>query len=180
MEQNRIVTIACRTLVAITIFSVGYLSSNLISTGISYKNEVSFSDILNIGATCLATIFAAWYISKKLNEDRYAKELIINDLRKIESSISNIVSAAQNPANGNRKGIVEMVNQLHGSLSRLERTCGVNGKKVPIKSIMHRFYCFYGCATNFGDEPLNIPLIVSSGDDLIVEIRTTITQINQL
>ena len=161
-------------------FLSGYLFSQLMSGSFIYKNELSLSDFANITATCLLTMVAAWYIAKKLNEDRYAKELAIGDLKKIEENIALIIAKVQNDTTPGYQNILEAVQQLHGQLRRLGRTCSINGSKVPIEKIMNRFYGFYGCATNFGDTTPDSSHVISTGDDLIVEIRETILRINQL
>lgn len=160
-------------------FACGYICALFYKSPIDYSGQLTLSDILSTLVGAFVTLWAAWYITKKLNEDRYSKELTISDLKEIEESIAYIVAVAQDEPD-QTSDIIAKVNRLHGTLSRLERTCKINDKNVSIANVMNRFYCFYGCATNFGDKPLNIPLIVSSGDDLIIEIRTAINRINKL
>lgn len=159
---------------------IGFLIANLCSDKFNYSTQITLADISNIIVTSLVTIFAAWYLSKKLNEDRYAKELAINDLKAIEENISSIVDKIHKPEDNIIGQLIPLINQLQHLLQRLERTCAINGKKVPTDRIMKSFYCFYGCATNFEDKPLDLNLIISYGDDLIVEIRGTIAAINKM
>lgn len=165
----------------ILMFTIGYITSSVFPPGMEYKNEISLADIINIAATAIVTLSAAWYITKKLNEARYAKELAIDDLKEIEDNIASIVRTAQTPIEaGTHPDILPSIHQLHGLLKRLEHTCQINGKSVPVENIMNRFYCFYGCATNFGDESFNSSLIITTGDDLIVAVRETMLRINKL
>ncbi|MDE6695813.1 MAG: hypothetical protein K2K25_02940 [Muribaculaceae bacterium] len=180
MGQNQVVRGFLYFVGLIFSFYIGFLVANLFSEKFNYSAQITLADISNILVTSLVTIFAAWYLSKKLNEDRYAKELAINDLKAIEENISSVVDKAHNPGGDIIGQLMPLINQLHHLLKRLERTCAINGKKVSTDRIMNSFLCFYGCATNFEDKPLNLDLIISYGDDLIVEIRGTIAAINKM
>lgn len=171
----------CGIVSLLVMFALGYFVCGIFGTAWIYRNEISTSDFLNLVVTCIVTLFAAWYIASKINEDRYAKELTISDLREIECNISQIILKAQE-TDGNDviRSVIPLINQLQVLLTRLEKTCSINGEKVPITNIKNKFYCFFGCATNFEGEPLNLPLITLTGDELIVEIRQTISKINRM
>ena len=180
MGQNRkIGNVILHIFISVTSFSVGYVLSGIFNQPFCFENSISLADILNILLPFIVTLFAAWYLSKKINEDRYAKELAINDLKEIEYNITSIIKSAQTGREGVISEVVTQVNQLHLLLKRLERTCSVNGVKISTQKVMNKFYYFYGCATNF-DTPLDVPHIMDYGDDLIVEIRSTMTFINKM
>lgn len=166
--------------------ALGFLISRLSSDTIQYTASITLADITDLIITSAVTIFAAWYLSKKINEDRFAKELVIGDLRDIEQNIASVVNKihGSQPSSPGQDEIINqlmpLVNQLHPLLKRFERTCAVNGKKVQTEKIMNSFRGFYGCATNFGDNPIDLSMVISYGDDMIVNIRATIADINKM
>lgn len=180
MGQNKIISIATLVFVSILSFCLGFILSGIFKEQFQYQNSITLADVGNIVIPCLVTLFAAWYLSKKLNEDRFAKELAINDLKEIEQHISAIINRSKSHSNCIIREILPQVNQLQTLIKRLERTCSVNGKKVPTDKVKNKFLCFYGCATNFGDKPLDVPAITLYGDELIIEIRSTIANINRM
>ena len=166
-------------------FALGFALSRMLTDEFSFDNRISLADVTTIIATSLVTVFAAWYLSKKLNEDRYAKEMHIEDLKKIEESISSVIDKAQQiqETTGTQDDITDIVtkvNHLHTLLQRLKRTSRIHNKDIEMNSVTNSFLCFYGCATNYSDTSPNLSLVMSYGDDLIVEIRKTISNINKL
>ena len=170
----------CTILIATITFCIGIVVSKLVSFGFSYQNSISFADIANILVTTVVTIFAAWYLSKRLNEDRFSKEMAISDLKDIEQIVSDIIIKAQLEDPILNAEILKLVNHLQVLLSRFDRTCKLKRKQESIISIQNNFISLYRFATDFDTGPLDIQAIIKYGTDLIVEIRDTINSINKL
>lgn len=177
MGQDRGV---CTLLISTMAFCLGIVLSKYIHFGFSYQNSITFADIANIGITTVVTIFAAWYLSKRLNEDRFLKEMAISDLKDIEQIVSDIIIKVQQDGSNINVEILKLVNHLQLLLSRFNRTCKLNRKQESINSVQNCFNNLYRFATDFGPDPLDIQSITKYGTDLIVEIRDTITNINKL
>lgn len=106
--------------VAITLFSVclivivallTILSYGLLRTKWSYNYVVEPIDVINIVVTLLVSIFIAWYVTKRLSEERFDKELVIADLRDIESCMKKTLELYDRSNNNNE--ILIHLNQLH-------------------------------------------------------------------
>lgn len=156
------------------IFGIGTFASSW-----KYEFDVRPMDVITLGVTSLITIFAAWYITKYINEDRYAKELVIEDLKQIESTVGDII-VLSGESNDVSTNTLSRINKLHLLIDRLGKTCNINGKKINITPIQNKFYLFYGFATDYSETGLDLPSIQSFGDNLIIEIRATIGKINTL
>lgn len=183
MELNRISAVFKHGLfgyavTGIMMFFLGYFISSILKSEMEYKNEISLADILNISITALVTIGAAWYITKRLNEDRYAKELAIEDLKEIEHNITSIVNKVH--AAGPATEILLSVHQLNILLNRLDRTCKVNGKNISVQKVKNHFNIFYRIVGDIDNEEFDNAAVLTSADNLIMEVRETILKINQL
>ena len=93
MGQNKIAIILFSISLVVVIALITILSFGLLKTSWSYSYVVEPIDIVNILVTILVTIFVAWYVTKKLSEERFEKELIISDLKSIEECIKKILDA---------------------------------------------------------------------------------------
>lgn len=178
MGQNKI---------AITLFSISLLvllslltilSFGLLQTNWSYSYVVEPIDIVNILTTILVTVFAAWYITKRLSEERYDKELVISDLRSIENCIKKVLDLCDT-SDGNTN-ILTSINQLHILINRFQRT--VTSRKINVTKLQNAFWNFYAAATDYdsNDNTANVdlPLVQHLGDDLIIEVRQIIRVVN--
>lgn len=94
MGQNKITEILLSLILIITVGISLLYGCNFWTTNWKFKNEVELTDLINIIVTVSSAIGAAWFIAKKLSEDRFNKELTINDLKKIEEQIGNIIEIA--------------------------------------------------------------------------------------
>lgn len=179
MGQNK-VSLTLWGIVAILILSILIIFGNgIFSSSWKYEFDVRPMDVITLCVTSLITIFAAWYITKYLNEDRYAKELVIEDLKQIESTVGDIIDLSGESSNVSANTL-SRINKLHLLIERLGKTCNINGKKVNITPIQNKFYLFYGFATDYSESGLDLPSIQLFGDNLIIEIRTMIGKINTL
>lgn len=122
MGKTTIILFSISLVVIVAVITV--LSFGLLQTSWSYSYVVEPIDIINILVTVLVTIFVAWYVTKKLSEERFEKELIISDLKSIEECIKKILdSYEQENAN---KQVLALINQLHIFLTDLKRLLLLN------------------------------------------------------
>ena len=177
MGQDRGV---CTLLISAITFSLGIIISKCFHFGFTYQNSITFADIANMGLTTIVTIFAAWFLSKRLNEDRFSKEMAISDLKEIELIVSNIITKVQEEGDDVNKELLKLTNHLQQLLSRFDRTCKLKRKQKSIKTVQQNFNTLYRFTTDFGADPLDVQSVIKYGTDLIVEIRDTITNINKL
>ena len=91
MGKTTIILFSISLVVIVAVITV--LSFGLLQTSWSYSYVVEPIDIINILVTVLVTIFVAWYVTKKLSEERFEKELIISDLKSIEECIKKILDS---------------------------------------------------------------------------------------
>ena len=166
-------------LIVIISFSVGAFVSKCIHLGVKFENTLTLSDIVYVGITSIVTLFAAWYLSKKLNEDRFSKELAIADLKDIEQVVAAIIDKAQDNTSNINGELMKLLNKLQQLLSRFDRTCTINNNDSKY-AVRGNFNTLYRYATDFSGEPLDTQAVVKYGTDLIVEIRNTISSINRL
>jgi hypothetical protein len=73
----------------------------------------------------LVSIFIAWYVTKRLSEERFDKELVIADLRDIESCMKKTLELYDRSNNNNE--ILIHLNQLHILIQRFQRTIDIDG-----------------------------------------------------
>lgn len=177
MGQNRGV---CTVLISAITFCLGVVLAKYVPLGVKYENTLSLSDVVYVLITSFVTLFAAWYLSKKLNEDRFSKELSISDLKEIEQVVGQIIRIVQSSDEGINAKLLQLVNQLEQLLSRFDRTCQLRREQDSINLIQGHFRNLYRYATDFDENPLDVQSVVKSGTDLIVEIRNTISRINTL
>lgn len=176
MGKITIILFSISLVVIVAVITV--LSFGLLQTSWSYSYVVEPIDIINILVTVLVTIFVAWYVTKKLSEERFEKELIISDLKSIEECIKKILdSYEQENAN---KQVLALINQLHILINRFEKT--VAPQRISTIDLKRRFWRLFAVATNYtaanDTSSIDIPQVEYLSDELIIEIRRIITKVN--
>jgi hypothetical protein len=178
MGQNKI---------AITLFSVSLiviialltvLSYGVLQTSWSYNYVVEPIDIINIIVTLLVSVFIAWYVTKRLSEERFDKELIISDLRDIESCIKKTLEFYDSSNSNNE--ILIYLNQLHILIRRFQ--CTINTDKMDTRGLENAFWQLFKVATDYDSgsdtDNVDIPAVQRHGNDLIIEVRRIIKLVN--
>ena len=173
--------------VAITLFSVclivivallTILSYGLLRTKWSYNYVVEPIDVINIVVTLLVSIFIAWYVTKRLSEERFDKELVIADLRDIESCMKKTLELYDRSNNNNE--ILIHLNQLHILIQRFQRTIDIDG--MDMRALQNAFWRLFAAATDYDSgndtDSIDIPSVQRYGDDLIIEVRRIIRVVN--
>lgn len=178
MGQNRTAVILFSISLIVVLALITILSFGVLRTSWSYSFIVEPIDVINLLVTVLVTIFVAWYVTKKLSEERFDKELIISDLKSIEACIEKILEAYE-PRNANGE-ILNSINELHILINRFERT--IETRKISTHALRNSFWSFFAVATDYDSgndtDNIDLPMVQRLGDDLIIEIRRIIGVVN--
>lgn len=178
MGQNKIAIALFSTSLVVVIVLITILTFGLLRTSWSYSYVVEPIDIVNMLVTILVTIFVAWYVTKKLSEERFDKELIISDLKSIEECIKKILDSYERQ-NANDQ-ILALINQLHILINRFEKT--VDSRRISTNELKNSFWNLFAVATDYNtvDNTSNIdlPMVEHLGDELIIEVRRVIVKVN--
>lgn len=178
MGQNKIICI----IASIILLLLGYLSAGLLQTSWIFDYTVEPMDIINLIVTIVVSVYVAWYITKRLTEERFEKELVISDLKDIELEIKKILNAYDGDNPGSI--VLQSVNQLQILIERFKNSIRMTASKNVDMSVLDTaFTNFYGCATNYEAETqieeIDLPSVQSYGNNLIVEVRNLISEINK-
>ena len=178
MGQNKIICI----IASIILLLVGYLGAGLFRTGWVFDYTVEPMDIINLIVTVVVSVYVASYITKRLTEERFEKELVISDLKDIENEIKKILDAYDEDNPG--RIVLPAVNQLQNLIERFKSSIQMTSSKNLDMNVLDKaFTNFYGCATNYEAESktdeVDLPSVQNYGNDLIVEVRNLISQINK-
>lgn len=180
MGQNKIAVIFFSISFIVVIALITVLSFGLLKTSWSYNYVVEPIDIISIIVTILVTIFVAWYITKKLSEERFDKELIISDLKSIEECIKRILDAYETQ-NANNQVLV-LINQLHILINRFEKT--IVSRKIDTDKLKKSFWNLFAAATDYtttdDTSSIDIPKVEYLSDELIIEVRRIIGKVNTI
>lgn len=76
MGQNKVVITLFAVCLIVIVALLTILSYGLLQTQWSYNYVVEPIDVINIVVTLLVSIFIAWYVTKRLSEERFDKELV--------------------------------------------------------------------------------------------------------
>ena len=178
MGQNKLICV----IASIILLLIGYLGAGLLRTGWVFDYTVEPMDIINLIVTIVVSVYVAWYITKRLTEERFEKELVISDLKDIESEVKKVLDAYED---NNPGGIVlPAVNQLQNLIKRFKKSIQMtSSKNLDMKVLDKAFTNFYGCATNYEAESetkdIDLPSVQTYGNNIIVEVRNLISKINK-
>lgn len=84
--------------------------------------EIVPLDVLNLILTSGLTFYLAWYITKKLSEQRYEKEFVIDDLKLIEEQVNYIERLTSDVNNIEIQPLIGLFNKLNNSIDRFIKT----------------------------------------------------------
>lgn len=143
-------------------------------------------DVINLFVSGGITIWIGYYIVKKLSEQRFEKEMLINDLRLIEQEVNSIGSLFQTSTRVDIAHISSKINTIENIIDRFISTITIS-TIVPIKStdsLRKAFYILYASATNLESDvvetsKIDLPPIQKASNDVILKTRELILQINK-
>lgn len=90
----------------------------------TFAKELNPFDIITLIVTTIVTLWLGWYVSKKLTEQRYQKEYIITDLKKIEEEI-NYIERVMESTTLDLQTLLGVLNKLKIYIDRFSKTIDV-------------------------------------------------------
>ncbi len=146
--------------------------------------EIDPINVLNLVFTSTSTLFLAWFLSKKLQEQRYEKEFLINDLKSIENEINRLVSLISNSSVIELNEMISKIETIRYELDKFKQTSiisnlsSINSKDLNIihNKLFRNLTDFDGSSLDI-DETWKIEK-KRICQKYIIEIRTLINQIN--
>lgn len=143
-------------------------------------------DVINLFVTVGVTIWIGYYIVKKLSEQRFEKEMLINDLKLIEQEVNAIGSLLQTSTRVDITHISSKINTIEGIINRFVSTIAISTviPETYTNSLLMAFYSLYAAATDFDSlvvetSNINMPHIQKASNDVVIKTRELILRINK-
>jgi hypothetical protein len=165
-------------------FRILYCQSWLTRATIS--TEIVPLDVFNLIITSGLTLFLAWYITKRLTEQRYEKEYIIEDLKNIEEQINYIERLTGDIQTIQLQPLLEIFNKLQNHIERFNKTSEVfNISCKDSLSLSSNYNSLYKKATDIDGLQLDIDSIKrneihTTCSNFVITTRSLICEINKL
>lgn len=111
-------------------FVVAFISLNIFSrflyeqswfSNTTFSNQLDPFDIITLIVTTIVTIWLGWYVSKKITEQRYQKEYVINDLKQIEEELT-LIDRTMQSSNIELQLILGLLDKLKTYIERFSKT----------------------------------------------------------
>jgi len=150
----------------------------------TFEDKLNLVDIVTLIISSGLTIWLGIYIAKKISEQRYQKEYIINDLKSIEEETGYIQKELINTPTVDITRLLDYTNRLHSSIDKFKKTLEIFETKChPDNDLMVKFRTFYSHVTNISGSSLNlnnsvVAQINADCNDLILTTRKIIKEIN--
>ncbi len=144
---------------------------------------VSPVDVVSLIVSAVVTIWIGWYIAKKLTEQRFEKDLLINDLRQIEENVTRIKQTFENSTRVDISLIASQVGIIHQLKQRFCDTNGLMNKDVSVAKLDSAINELYQYTTDFDmnyvlPENVNQVLLNQKCDKAILNVRELIILVN--
>jgi len=123
--------------IILDIFSRFLYAQSWLSTAV-LTNEVNPIEILSLIISAAIAIWLGWYISKKLTAQRFEKEYIISDIKKIEEEITSIEKKMQD-SNIELQTLLDLLSKFKVYIDRFSKTIDI----FQVKSINTSKLCKY-------------------------------------
>lgn len=150
----------------------------------TFEHQLNLVDIVALIVSSGVTIWLGIYIAKKISEQRYQKEFIINDLKAIEDEVVYIQKELINGQTVDIARLLDYTNRLQSNIGRFKKTLEIFETEChPDNDLMVKFRTFYTHVTNVGGSLLNlnnsvVVQINADCNDLILTTRKIIREIN--
>ena len=178
MGKNWLTKTLIGIILSILLFLIGFLLHGLFRTSWSFSYKVEPIDLISILVTIFCATTVAFYINKRLSEERFHKELLIADLKAIEDNVSHVVEVLLNPETGGTE-VMGRINYIRVLIYRIKKLLD---KDIDTSVLDPTFLRFYVAATDFDtiQNTRNIiePDVIDAGECLIIEVRRLIGQVN--
>ena len=152
---------------------------------ITVSHELVPLDVFNLITTSIITIFLAWYITKKLTEQRYEKEFVIGDLKNIEEQINYIERITSDIQSIQLQPILDLFTKLQTHIERFNKTIEI--LQIPCSEsnkLNSYYYSLYKKATDVDGLQLDIDSVKRNEihkvcTNFVITTRSIICTINK-
>lgn len=153
---------------------------------VKLSNELIPIDVLNLFSSTAITLFLAWYVTKKLTEQRYEKEFVMADLKNIEDQINYIERMTSDLNSIQLQPLLDLLAKLQSHIDRFKKTTLI--LKIPCKDskeLDSSFVALFEKATDIDGHQLDIDSakrieIQKVCSDFIITTRSIVCKINKL
>jgi|WetSurMetagenome_2_1015567.scaffolds.fasta_scaffold44829_2 hypothetical protein len=133
------------------LFSQSWFSTLTLST------ELVPLDVINIIVTSIMAIFLAWYITKRLSEQRFKKEFIIGDLKNIEEQIHYIERVTNDLQKIQLQPLLDLLLKLETHIHRFNKSLEILHINCNESKKLDKYYTsLYIKATDVDGQELDI------------------------
>lgn len=147
--------------------------------------EIVPVDVIDLVVTSAVTIGVGYFIVKRLSEQRFEKEMLIEDLRRIEEKVSSIEHAFDSNTKLDLSLVSGELSTVRHLIDRFKHTLQMTGNPYvsDIEQIDRAFNQLFRTATDFKSmtiEPKDVDkfAIISCASDVILKLREVIVRIN--
>lgn len=147
--------------------------------------EIVPVDVIDLIVTSAVTIGVGYYIVKRLSEQRFEKEMLIEDLRRIEEKVSSIEHAFDSHEELDISVVSGDISAVRHLLDRFKHTLEMTGNPYvkDMENINHAFNQLFRSATDFDSKIIQTKktdksAIIDCASDVILRLREVIVKIN--
>lgn len=147
--------------------------------------EIVPVDVIDLMVTSAITIGVGYYIVKRLSEQRFEKEMLIEDLRRIEEKVSSIEHAFDSHTNLDLSLMSGELSTIRHLIDRFKHTLQMTGNPYvsDMEQIDRAFNKLFRSATDFKSitikpQDVDNSVIIKCASDVILRLREVIVKIN--
>ncbi len=149
--------------------------------------EIAPVDVIDLLVTSAVTIGVGYYVVKRLSEQRFEKEMLIEDLKRIEEKVSSIEHAFDSHEELDISVVSGDISFVRHLLDRFKHTLEMTGYLYvkDMENINHAFNRLFRSATDFDSRIIRTKetdkaAIIDCASDVILRLREVIVKINNL
>lgn len=121
-----------------------------------FSYELNPSILFSSFLTAIVTLFAAWYISKKIKEQRFEKDFLLKDLIDIEQDICRIQTLIT-PGSIDSQEFIDILNNIQRITKRFKHTLNACGRENSgLTSLNAKYKVLYTKLTNTDSDYLDV------------------------
>ena len=143
-------------------------------------------DVFSLFISSAITIWVGYYVVKNLSEQRFEKEMLINDLRAIEKEIEQVELAFRTSRMVDLAYVSGKMNTIKRLIDRFAFTAEMSNNFInkEVSSINDTFFSLYSASTDFDASSMNsndidCTSIYQLTDDLVRKLRTATIHLNK-
>lgn len=145
--------------------------------------DFALLDIVSLLITSIIAIWIGWYVAKKLSEQRFEKDFLIDDLRLIEKEIQEIDNVFKSSRSVDITLVTSINNKVNALIDRFEETLTLVSINLSTDELQGRISDLYSISTDLpsSNEPIeniDVQSISVACDRVIIESRKLVIKIN--